>query len=279
MADKPTELEKQAFWRSLLIGVEVQPIEKSIFRGASGLDHEALAAGIDEDRKRLVLVLPEPDGRTALLARQDIQASLPDYHVIAARPGAVNLARAAELLTEYVGGLKITPELLNKLPQDEADAKEKMEPIMERFTKDSISSTIVTWSVAALPLVSMWKEIIHQLSYLEFTKRAEGEKGAFPDISMNQLVAVDPVALDRRLGICSVPLYDFSGDDAEMFRSGADAESITAVLRKLDVHQYFFPPPDQLSLGLIDNAAVTVETVEKGLNTSGEIGHPLGQVV
>jgi hypothetical protein len=82
---------------------------------------------------------------------------------------------------------------------------------------------------------------------------------------------------DALVGICGIPVHEFTETDAELVTKGEDLDGIRNLLKRLDTLQYFFPPPDQLALGLIDRAAPTADLLVAQLESSIERGHPFGQ--
>jgi len=99
MTDKQT-----AFWRNLLIAAETDVRDASTIRGGSGIDHPVVAVGVDDTRKRVVVISGDADARSAALAQSDIQAALGSVQVVVARPIVMNLADAAKALTTVAGG-------------------------------------------------------------------------------------------------------------------------------------------------------------------------------
>src|SRR5205085_6318312 len=61
---------------------------------------------------------------------------------------------------------------------------------------------------------------------------------------------------DRQAGICSVTLDRFAHDEIALIQNGTDLETITEVLRRHHLFQYFFPAPDHLALGLIESGRI-----------------------
>jgi hypothetical protein len=86
-----------------------------------------------------------------------------------------------------------------------------------------------------------------------------------------------PAEADALLGICGIPLYEFTEQDSELVKRSGDLDAIRDLLRKLDTLQYFFPPPDQLALGLIDRTEPTTELLIAQLESSIARGHPFDQ--
>ena len=82
-------------------------------------------------------------------------------------------------------------------------------------------------------------------------------------------------SLDTQLGICGFPLSEMSDGDLDAFLDRRDLDLAREVLRRLGVYQFFFPPPDQLLLGVIDrNAAIT--GTDQPAVIAGNMGHPPG---
>lgn len=71
-----------AFWDSFLKAVEVEPRDVQNIIGASGLDHEILALGVDDKAKRIVIVSKEHDSKAAAMMQMDIQTAHPGVHVL-----------------------------------------------------------------------------------------------------------------------------------------------------------------------------------------------------
>jgi len=97
-----------------------------------------------------------------------------------------------------------------------------------------------------------------------------------PVVRFGSLVALDPAELDRQMGICSVPLYEFSIGEAEVFHAGSDVERAREILKARDIFQYFFPAPDHLALGLIEKNHLSPSALVEWLRRPPDIGHPFG---
>jgi hypothetical protein len=48
-------------------------------------------------------------------------------------------------------------------------------------------------------------------------------------------------------------------------------------LKALGIYQYFFPPPDQAVLGLVDRAGIPKEDIGPAVQRFTEMGHPIGE--
>ena len=74
------------FWNELLRAVDTEPRQVSEICGASGLAHPVIALGVDNARRRLVVVSGDTSGRAAALAQADIQAAVNSFRVLFCRP-------------------------------------------------------------------------------------------------------------------------------------------------------------------------------------------------
>jgi hypothetical protein len=93
---------------------------------------------------------------------------------------------------------------------------------------------------------------------------------------LERLENLDPAELDRHLGVCPIPLYEISPEDAEIVQRGTDMGAVREVLRRRDILQFFFPAADQLALGLIDRDLRQPSTVLDELSKAPSVGHPFG---
>jgi hypothetical protein len=113
---------QSAFWANLLRALETEPRKADFVRGVSGLEHPIIAAGVDEQRRRLLLVSGEHDARSAAIAQLDIQRVIESVHVVVMRPIAVNLAPIAKGVADFLGGSTVPPsdwqERLKHLPEN-----------------------------------------------------------------------------------------------------------------------------------------------------------------
>jgi len=279
-----TDEQKAEFWRTLLLAVEVEPRSATAIRGASGFSHPVVSVGVDEARRRVVIISGEPDARSAALAHGDIQAAMPSLKVMMARPIAVNLGAAARIFSEMVGRVSFGQKDLEWFK--ETRSKEYLEEIglqiKARLVRDGLA--IEPWSIASLNSLAVWKEIVQQLSLveLEFTSQEnatpEGTpQTPLPTLRFTKLVGLDPAEADRGLGVCAVPLYGFSSNDVDIFHSGRDIEAARNVLRQRAILQYFFPSADQLALGFAEQLSTPREIVDR-LSRTPDVGHPFGEL-
>ncbi len=281
-----TPEERLKFWDTFIRAVDAEPVQVKTVRGATGLDHPVIAMGIDRDKSRVIIVSGDPDGRSARLAQADIQTLLKDYKVISTRPIALNLAKAAESLTTAFGKTQLGKREFDHL----AHINERTKKVFERRLKQALNLGIIpsvqALGYAVLNTPATIQDVITQGSHIEFlfASAADGiEKASDKKVegsgflNFGPLVALDPAELDRRMGVCSFPLYELDASEAAVFHSGTDLEAAKHILKSHDILQYFFPAPDVLALGLIDEKKpISPETLVNLVNQSPAIGHPLG---
>jgi len=58
--------------------------------------------------------------------------------------------------------------------------------------------------------------------------------------------------------------------------NGTAFDDIEASWKTRGIYQYFFPPPDQIALGLVERSAAGLSTVSSALEIAPKIGHPHG---
>src|SRR5262249_27518247 len=121
--------------------------------------------------------------------------------------------------------------------------------------------------------------VIQQAAYIDWAgalKAArDGDLKSF-SLSLDNLLRYDNLANDREYGVCPLPLYEFSDLDWELFLSGERLDDVRERLRQLDILQYFYPPPDQLAIGLVDRGLSTEAAVINAVEIAPELGHPFG---
>lgn len=281
------------FWPNVIRSVEAEPRPGKAIPGKSGFEHPVVAVGVDEKRRRLIMISGDPDARSAAMAQTDVQARFPDYSVILARPIAVNLGRMADAVAKALG----TPTLsLASLPNwtpppaMSKKVKEKLEKkFQEKWTailEDGFGGTFHVLEYASVNPIAAWQEVISQLSHLQFVgvpapdlATATGiPEHTSPTVQFGGLIALDPAEIDRRLGVCSIPLYSFSQDEARAIHESTNLADVRTILSNHDILQYFFPSADQVTLGLVERRGLDREAVLSTVAKSPDIGHPLGQL-
>lgn len=268
---------KKHFWNTFLTALETVPREAKEVRGASGFVHPILAVGVDEARKRTIIVSGDPDARTAALAQSDIQAAMPSSNIVMARPVALNLQSIALSAVSQLGSPRLPLSIIELLNQPET--KERGEKLIRDLLQDTMERTGRPFKYVPLNTLSFWKELIQQFSLIQF--EGFSQKDGQPDIMrtavviFERLLLYDPVATDRSGGVCAVPLYDLNEVDFETLARG-DADFTRACLVRHGVFQYFFPPADQIALAAIDRGeASTAAAISRHVQLAPDLGHPL----
>jgi hypothetical protein len=81
---------------------------------------------------------------------------------------------------------------------------------------------------------------------------------------------------DRDLGICAIPLYDFTEEQIETVGSGSDTDEAIGLLAQRNLLQFFFPPADQIALGVAERTALESGEVVERVSLAPRLGHPFG---
>jgi hypothetical protein len=259
---------KSPFWNSIIRAAEAEPREANSLRGASGFSHPVVAMGVDESRRRVIIISGEGDARSSVMAQGDIQAAMPSVKVVMVRPVAVNLGFAARFLAERIGRVVLHQSDVDWLGQN----SEKVREWLINVTR-GIKGIAVPVGVVRLNVIGVVRDIIQQLSLIETRSTENGEWADF-----ERLTILDPVEADRLMGVCSIPLYDLSGEEIENLITDGGEEEAQEILRRHDVLQYFFPAADQLALGLLDREPVSAEEIVNRLRLTPELGHPFGSL-
>jgi hypothetical protein len=282
MSNQQTD-DKLYFWNSFIRAVEAEPRYAESLRGYSGLAHPVVALGVDETRRRIVVVSGESDARYAAMAQSDIQAAMPSVKVVAARPIAVNLAEAAQALSTLMGKETINISEFQTLTEKSDDVQSQMINYLEEF-----GPKILSLNSASLNLMAVFQEIIQQLALLNIKQddidviEPENEENEIQPLSslalgLNSLSTFNPVEADRKLGVCPIPLYNLSEEEVEVFHSGKDVGHLREILKAHDILQYFFPSADHLALGLAEQSSLSTDNLVKQLLYAPEFGHPFGK--
>jgi hypothetical protein len=278
---------KSDFWKSILRATEVEPRSATSIRGASGFSHPIVSVGVDERRSRVVVISGESDARSAALAHGDIQAAMPSLKMMMARPVAVNLGEVARIASEMLGRVSIGQREFQWLSENQDTLQEQAGRIVGELLGRAKKFTLDPFSIASLNFVAVWKDIIQQLSLIEIETQPqlqtggsseEAAKAQAPTFHLTKLMALDPAETDRRLGVCSIPLYELAPEDVEIIQAGADVEAVREILRRHDILQYFFPSADQLALGFADRSAMSPGDIVDRLIRTPEVGHPFGEL-
>jgi len=259
---------KSEFWNTLIRAVEAEPLAARPLRGASGFLHPVTALGYDSRRARLIVISEESEARTTALAQADIQAASPPVRVIIARSVWANLATLAKSISDELGTSVLSPGELDRVFPKDANGTRQEGPV-----KDLLEPLLQPLDFSALNFSAAVKQIIDQFAHVEFTRENENLPSS---LDLRQLIAFDPTEGDRKMGVCSIPLYDFSEPQVETFHSGKDLDQVREILRGHHILQYFFPAADHLALGLAEQEEANAPSLLGQMGDVPSIGHPFG---
>ena len=264
------------FWKGFFESINCEYKDVTEIKGASGINHKIIGLGVDENLKRVIISQNEQDARILAMAQADIQARMKGYNVLMIRPLPINLSKAFFQFSMLFGKSSINSnDLKPKLDENgkkvlNGDFQNKFEHIIKEVSPqfDIIGRT-------NLNMVPIFKELVQQLSNLKFVQELGGENDDF-NIDFQELVTFNPIVYDTNVGVCPIPLYDFSMEETELFITNKNPEENLKILEKHNIKQFFYPPIDSLALGLIENEKNTEPELVKKLKEVPNIGHPFG---
>ncbi|RWH69658.1 MAG: hypothetical protein EOQ86_31000 [Mesorhizobium sp.] len=266
--------DKPPIWESFskALGAEYRPVKE--IQGASGLTHEVQAIAVDDKGNRVILISADPNSRTAALMRIDVQATMPDAKVLVARPLAVDLAFAARFMFNTETGELDLPKVMQiGAVMAKGDAAQDE---MKELLGPGMNSIFGPIQQSDLPIKTHFLNAVEQAASLDWRAIFEGKHGAALDMALealNQLRSIDNLAGDRKQGICPIPTYEFTEGDWDMLHSGKHIDEVQERLKSLNIFQYFFPPADNLALGLIDKGLSAGDQLRAGFKLAEAQGH------
>jgi len=214
------------------------------------------------------------DARTAALAHADLQAAFDPIRVILARPVVIDLPKAAAHLSRMIGRTTLSTADLSAIPgaPDAKAIQEAMQPYI-----DPIGDLAKQWinnakGVRDIGFGIGFLQLVDQMRLVRF----DSSEGRF-EIDLSSLVASSSTESDEDFGICPLPLHSFTGDEMETISSGRSTDEVIGILRRQGIYQYFFPPADQLALGLADRTTATASQLLEALGSAPKLGHPFGE--
>lgn len=275
-------------WRGFMRALGAEPETPGSLTGVSGVSHPVVAIGLDEPRRRLIVVSADPDPRTAALAHVDIQAAAPDISVVSLRPVVFDLDGVVNAVRGAFGG-----HVLDLAQLDLAGSQEQAAETLTAVFGSVLEGIVEAVRASELDWVSLLHQVLELLPLfavksadLPSPDEAQREPAstlaalAAPtslQIDVSRLSNADAFRTDRQLGICPLPLYQFEGHELEVMRSGRDVDEIVGLLATRNVLQYFFPPADQLLLGSVDNGVVDRVEAQTLTGQAPGVGHPFGE--
>lgn len=263
------------FWDSFIRAVGADPRTANTIQGASGIQHPVDAIGMDEKYKRLIIVSNTVDAYSAAMVQADIQSALDGIKVIVTRPIAISLSQTAQALSTQMGATSFNLTNLLEMFSDKEAATSLLEPIIapivEMFRLSPINTTAkIVQTIQELTKIKFSFPLISGESPEMIDKETEDS------INLANLINEDPMSNDRQLGVCPFPLYNFIGEEAEMFEMGTHIQEVKSILQKHDILQYFYPSPDQVLLGLVDRGINQERDLTAEYYHVPILGHPYG---
>ncbi|MGR3760634.1 hypothetical protein ACUXV3_10965 [Roseobacteraceae bacterium NS-SX3] len=261
-------------WEAFCSALGTEHREAKEIHGASGLSHPVEAIGVDEKGKRVVLISGENNPRITALMRGDVQATMPDLRVLVARPLAVDLAHAARKMffTEH-GSLNVSKLITFAGILQSGD--KSGDAFREEFgeTADQLIQATVR---SALPVRSHILNLVDQLGAMDWTGfsllKERDPQQLLSDV-LTRFAGIDNLAGDREQGICPIPTYELTEADWDLFSRNKEVDEIQSRLKDLGIFQYFYPPADELALGMVDRGFPTNEKIVSSLSLAEEQGH------
>jgi hypothetical protein len=278
--------DKTCFWKSFARAIGAELREGESITGASGIEHPMQAICVDDKGKRLILFSDEPNPRVAALIQGDIQATLTGVRVLVARPTVYDLAALTRTVFSDSDSAVLSFEKLqgfferfNALPEKKRTAflaKDSLGLIQQlgQMAKaiERVPVPALTHAGALLQQATLvnWPDVLTTLKQSGEAKKMVG------DISLSKLYEYDSAAIDRAYGVCPVPLYALEEKDWEVFLKGQRIDEAQALLKSLNIFQYFFPPMDQLVLGVAERGVTKPDEITEVVASAPSLGHPYG---
>jgi hypothetical protein len=263
-------------WESFANAIEVEPMEYRVVTGASGLDHPVQMLGMDEKNKRLVLVSSESSARVAALMQVDVQTAMPEFRVVVARPIIFDLGVLARQLFSTDESALVDGRALKAVLENATLEKQRNEFIIEKL-QPFIPQVQRALANVTLPAISQIVDVVQQAANLDWKGMIGAVQGNESVIDFTQLRRLDNLAIDRENGICPLPLYEFDEPLWQLLSGGEHPDDVRKFLKDAGIYQFFFPPPDQLALGIVDRGLKNEKAIIEAVKTAPNLGHPFGE--
>jgi hypothetical protein len=231
-------------WESFSKAVGAELRERPMIRGASGLDHPAQAIAVDDKNRRIIIVSAEQNARVAAMMQGDVQATMRDVRVLVARPVVVDLGVMARSLFRTVEGARIN---LNEFKAT-MDRFNKLDPArsqryFNRQFAQALKPAVLAFKHVALPTLNQIVDVIEQMAHLDWSQIFNTLKTSpdNPSISFENLMKIDNMAIDRKHGVCPIPLYEFSEPIGNCFSAATILRSYSSAFVSLISINTFSP--------------------------------------
>src|ERR1035437_7873651 len=227
------------FWDGFFQTLNFEKRDVKEIKGALGIKHKILSLGIDEIQKRIIVVQDEQDPRILTMVQADVQAKIKDYNVLMVRPVSINLSIAFSSMAVLMGGHRFDKKDLEELSA-KGDPKLVVQQNKNRIEDvlNLMGLKIEIINTTKPNLVSVFQEIVQQLSTLKFLSNIQDTENF--SLDFGEILNFNPVVHDNSLGICPIPLYNFSVDEAESFLKKDNKDINAIILKKHAIHQFFY---------------------------------------
>jgi hypothetical protein len=228
-------MEEKTFWGSIIRGIGAKPYDISAIKGSSGIEHHTLSVGVDQEEKRLILIMKETSARAISLMHADIQSEYPQIKVITAYPipsgrNIFETTSLSFLLDDSVENLWLGKE-----------SELKIRGVLEKI-KDRIDL------VFPADLKKDWHTDDIRRALRPMAGRKPSDKFHDKYLVLNKIA----VRTEFDKGICQIPIYNFTDEEFALLIFAGSELDIKYILNNNGIYQYFFPPPDNVALCLVD---------------------------
>jgi hypothetical protein len=266
--DPISEQHAKEVWNAFGRALGAEPREALSIRGASGLDHAVEAISVDDKNGRVIIFAAESNPRIAALMQVDIQATMPGARVLLARPIAFDAASFARRFVEQMGRPDIDLQEWGNSLKDPPTKPGEVHPALTKL----LGPFVAVLENVKLPPMNQVLAFVQQAALIDWVSALKSGS----TIPLANLLTMDSMEADRAYGICPIPMYELSDRDWELLLSGGNLGDIQERLKALGVFQYFFPPPDQIALGMVERDGANVASISSAVDAAPKIGHPLG---
>ncbi len=192
--------------------------------------------------------------------------------VIVARPVVMDLSAIGRSAEASSGSPTVTGRDLATISAEGEDAQAKL---LELFGP-LISQIRNVMSVGSIDFTQGFLQVAEQIPKLKWGDLSDSDPDS-PIIDLSGLLMRSLGPSDEELGVCPIPIVEFSGDELELINNGTNSSGIQTLLREKSILQYFFPPPDQTALALVERGFGSAEQIIEAVATAPDIGHPFGE--
>ncbi|MBI2186158.1 MAG: hypothetical protein HYU37_03415 [Acidobacteria bacterium] len=223
-------------WNVILRALDTEPRSVHQIRGASGFPHHVLALGVDERRRRLIIISPEADPRVAAIIQADIQALDSSIHVLTARPILLDMGDFGRVIAESARTKEVSREQMWEAMYSQRDNLGKRFELLHHFVGNGPDQLPAGYMVEAMAQQTLLLDPPKQSPAV--AERADSStitELANSRMDISVFDGLDVLRGDRQAGICPLPLAQMSDQELETVISGTDVDAAESVLHQHDV--------------------------------------------